>query len=73
MTVGELLDALNKCRYREKDTIRVSVEAPHTDEYGEECSGYAFDIIGVDKWGILIDPWYWNKEKDNESGKDDNP
>ena len=36
------------------DDIRISVPLPHIDEYGEKCSGYYFEIIGMDSIGIIV-------------------
>lgn len=35
------------------DDIRISVPLPHIDECSEKCSGYYFEIIGMDSIGIV--------------------
>lgn len=59
MTVRELISALLDSPMDEK--IQLYLEDNHVDEYGIDCSGYVFDIDGVEHQ-TLIRFTDWRKE-----------
>ena len=60
MTVRELINALLDSPI-DRD-VRLYIEGTHTDERGEECSGWLFDIDSVE-YGALIKFTDWRDER----------